>query len=1584
MAGIPKARRSAITTRGTQKKTASPIAKKKSQATMIAKTPISTDDTHVRHVKDGKQHRVFEYDGRDRHHVWFSDFSENEDQHSGDHEITIQSNKGNRTSKNGPFVHSGDQVLDVADSSHKGFAQRAAIRLAALMSKARPSNAMTPNTNLPRATHVVQANQTHHLEGENHRELGSDGYDPHLTHVDKLHGSGRNKRLKSREHMLTSGSLTKAGQYVSSSKGAAEESRAQESSHRLMGVNGKVDDSLAYHYRGNNATTTTETVTITRRGNNASPSTKHQAQDKARTRYIAQKSQVDRQKARDAILSLDSDVVQLQRLLQEKDAALRAAETQVTELQETTIRSESLSREIEELEITIRNLRDNLKSTSKTLKEAQSERQKEQEKGLGLQKELQEKVAKLDARLKDKEQLRKHSMALQKSLDEANTQRVGLVAQIHNLTEMLKSREAELKGTRSTIEGLERSNHTHSEETLRLVRELSALKRGATEREDELKDFREKIRTLEGNQDKAQALELQIQSLRNQVSEREASIKDLEKVNRSLRHRNARNEESTEEVRVLKAHIKDYEFHLDEARASVKELTKYRQRAAQLEDELRDLQDQIDVQEKHLTYLEDALEAHEGCAMEIQGLEGNVKTLAAEVHQKQVEIHRLRRTNAGLEKESACIPALQSEMKTLLHEMRSRDQAAADAKEKADHALGDISSTANALKTESENLRQRLLEKTQELKEAQKSLQESEAEKAKNMDLTVEVTRLEKMFAEKERKIVDMERVIDEMKDHARRADRLQCELVLLRKEADYAKAVADQSAHDLAAASSTASQLVVERESLREQLLLKERELTLADRTIVALQTKSRDMDELLTKVTGLEKSSRHHLGRAEKAEKLSRQLQADINAMEVRLTDLQDQLSKKETGLQAALDNANNSHQAALQRLEETQSVVAQLKRRLKDADKDARHRTVENEKELRSLRGELEVWENHEVGWIAKVTDLTLDLERSTGTVRQKDKVISDMNHKLNEQSTELARMNETLHQARDDIREGRKRRLSEIEDRAEEKTREYNKENSQLKKTVSELESHIQHFEKRVRLDYNHEAREYELGQRVRELMMWKENSEHQTNEWETTVERLEKEKEQQVATLIHFERQIHSLQEKVGDADLWRQRALSQAEKLTCMIMKLNKELSMLRSVLAQHDANDGEISKRGQALEAQIITLESARDDLHRELRTKDGQIADLDERLRAGLDSHRVRLADARRDISIKDMKIEALNKRISDQNRDHAAMEKKVAEDGKTLSLLENTLDSLRVSLAAQMDKNKRLADSYKATLATQASQDKQLYQLDRKLCQVAAEDADKHKQLQSKTRRLQTALDKALKKTDDFQLEIHNVTRSYHDTLAQLEKANALMSNMVPKEQASHDACAARVQSSEREVAKLSLRIRDLKATVSRMSREYDNRAGAWVDKEANYKHQLTKMAKQQQAVEVQLRDAQQGRNHERLAREQDRMREEKTRQSQEEAVESLKQANKQLQKEFLILEAHLRREMTTNKDLSGLLAKLRHSIQRDSAQELESLDNLEKELKSRGSIVEETIRFTRSRMDSGAFIETQEMGHSASAH
>ena len=143
---------------------------------------------------------------------------------------------------------------------------------------------------------------------------------------------------------------------------------------------------------------------------------------------------------------------------------------------------------------------------------------------------------------------------------------------------------------------------------------------------------------------------------------------------------------------------------------------------------------------------------------------------------------------------------------------------------------------------------------------------------------------------------------------------------------------------------------------------------------------------------------------------------------------------------------------------------------------------------------------------------------------------------------------------------------------------------------------------------------------------------------------------------------------------------------------------------------------------------------------------------------------------------------------------------------KDKGTLSQLETTLDKLRHSLAAQMEKYKSLDSKYQSTLVIQSDQDQQLYRLEKKMDRVSAKDAEQQKRLDSKIRHLEKDLNDALHKIDSLQVEIHNVTRKYHETLKQLENADAKISKMVPAEKASHDACSARIHAGEKEVSRM----------------------------------------------------------------------------------------------------------------------------------------------------------------------------------
>jgi len=246
-----------------------------------------------------------------------------------------------------------------------------------------------------------------------------------------------------------------------------------------------------------------------------------------------------------------------------------------------------------------------------------------------------------------------------------------------------------------------------------------------------------------------------------------------------------------------------------------------------------------------------------------------------------------------------------------------------------------------------------------------------------------------------------------------------------------------------------------------------------------------------------------------------------------------------------------------------------------------------------------------------------------------------------------------LNEVINSARGELAEDRKRRASEIEEQVKEHTHQHLEDKSHLKGKIAELENEIKHFEKRIRLDHDHEIKEQELGEQIRELNYWKQNATGQTKEWETTVANLENEKEAQVALLTRYERQIQSLQSRIEESDVWRLKAIEQAEKLAAMILKLEKELAVLRGTLAEHDANDARQTERVRTLHVQIESLEVARDELQREVRVKDSHIHDLEERLRDEINSYKARFADARKDLAAKDMKIEALNARISEYTR-------------------------------------------------------------------------------------------------------------------------------------------------------------------------------------------------------------------------------------------------------------------------------------------------------------------------------------------
>ncbi|KAG0274890.1 hypothetical protein BGZ96_004039, partial [Linnemannia gamsii] len=1010
--------------------------------------------------------------------------------------------------------------------------------------------------------------------------------------------------------------------------------------------------------------------------------------------------------------------------------------------------------------------------------------------------------------------VQEQSLHLQKDLEEANKQRTRLIIQIREISESLKEKETNLMGAHSTIKGLEYSNRTHAEETERLADELRLLKQRLASHEHELQGCHSKIKILEGAQEKVHTLNLHIKELRDQISEHDATIKDLEKDNKALNIQSLRADNIMDDMRILKEDLVDREGQLSKALETVNSLTIYKERALALEDEVNDLSDQVNVQEKHLTYLEDALMAHENCAYETKQLQDEIDMLEDLLHEKEDEVSKLQTANKGLAIKDTKIETLQKEIQTILHEMEAKGKATLKLQEKTDHALAQVSSTASTLRTEVEGLRQELEDKNHELKHTHKMIDELKDEKDRNMHLTIEITKLEKIIADKDRRANDLDKIVESMKAHA---DRLEGEVKELQREVRHGEKAANQVSKDLAAVSSTANTLRVEVESLREQLHEREKELSRADKIAKDLQQKTRQVKELLTKINGLETSQQHYVLRTHKAEDKSKGLGTDITVLEARIGGLQHQLKEKKTGLQAALDKVNEDYDSALLRLEESRIVVANLKKQLKETEKDSHHQLWAKDDQIHVLKNEIKEWENHEEGWVNKTTDLTLEIERGTDLIRHKDKAIHDLKYKLGEHNTEIGRLNEAINQARDELHESRKRRASEIENEVTEKTHHFLQDKTVLKKTISDLEHNVKHLQKKIRLDHDHALLERQLGEQIRELTLWKQNSIEQTKEWETTVANLEREKELQVGMLTRYERQIHTLQTQVEGADAWRLKAIEQAEKLTAMISRLEKELHILKGTLAQHDSNDTKLNDKVHSMTLQIETLEMSRDELHREVRAKDTQIAELEERLRGEISSYKARLADTRRELVVNDKKIDVLNARIGELTREMADLESRVAQDKDSMAAMESTLDRLRHTLATQMDTYKILDNKYQAALSTQVDQDKQLYKLEKTLDRVMAEDTEKVKALESKDRHLEKELDRAFKRVNNLQMELHSVTRQYRDTLDSLEDAKFKMAKMVPTEQASHEACAARIHSGEKEVSKLSSKIVDLKSQV-----------------------------------------------------------------------------------------------------------------------------------------------------------------------
>ncbi|KAF8977700.1 hypothetical protein BGZ46_007177 [Entomortierella lignicola] len=1638
------------------KKSPSPIKNEKKQISNARKKIINN---HVNtRLKDGKDHHVIEQDGRDHHHIWYRDFEETENPKGRTNTVESQ-----LESNSDEFTPHEDIVI------HDDYQDSTTPRIESNVQSTIKKPSRSERRSSISGTTIAKENLHIRFQIPDDDEVSTDMEGPRNNSHDVESLASRAERAKA---YIASFFQSRKEELESSSSTNDESNDVTVSQAEATSTSNPISLIRAINLSRRRGSSPVDTPRSTKSDRTLEIHDAHQ---------LTEKSQIDRKKAQNAIVSLDKDVVLLQRLLDEKEDALESAEARVSEYQQVTVHSKALKQEVRILQSAIHDLHKDLKLKEKSLKACKKKNAKDRKRGESQLRRLEQEILRLNTDLLAQEYVQYEEEAIQDRLDEANSQRANLDIQIHELGVTLKDREEKLKNARAAIFDLENINDTHSMEIKKITDELDFLKASMTERESELNYCKQKIQTLEGAQENIESLEQQLRSLRGQLASKEASLNSLEKINKSMKNDSVLAMDLKEEVRILKAHIKDSEWQLNNAMKSLKDLAASKehastlenelndlrnqtavqethlayleeslkahescasesmraanlekelkellrqadikekhlafleealkehencasetQRAANLENELKDLreqmslqevhlsylegalkehesrpsdlqrnhilqrevkdlQDQANVQEKHLAYLEDALQSHEKCSSEAQKLRENIELLQVQLNERQTLLDQAKETLQSKQDE---IKARKSEVQEIAKELKAKDEAIQQLRQKSGNDLAKVSSTASILRTESEGLREQLKKKSFALAKAEKDVEDLGRERCKVAQLESDIKRLEKVIADKDQHTVYLDMIVENMRERVQKIEQLEAQVGEFQKQKSEAEKTAKRSSKDLAATSATASKLVVEVESLREQLIQKESEIATASMAVESLEQKSNQIKRLLGKIASLEEFQENNLEKSRQSDDRIKALETEIKEMEIRLSTLQSQFEAKEADLQAALNKANQDHEEAAENLKDSRSKVSSLTMQLQDTEKDTRdqikakqeqmvellkdlerwehheegwiNRTLEltdelnqatdvlrykdrlirvlhhkandknqeinrlneavnivradfrdnQKRQVQELRGEQEKWEEHEEGWIVRTSEMTNDLIRSIEVIRQKEKLIRDLKHKAKDQNLEIGRLNEVVDITRSELKNDRKRRASEIEDQVKERTRELQDDKRVLKRSMSELEGHISHLQKKIRLDADEMVSKIELGEKIRELTYWKQTSLEQSKEWETTVSKLEDEKERQVALLKLHEHRIKSLESKLGDADELRIQATEEAEKMMIKITKLEKELSKAKNVLVSRDSDNSKLKVQVQFITEQIEDLEEQREELNVKAHDREILIVDLEARLREEVARYRAHLADARRELVVKDKKIDILNSRIVEYTRQNAGLESRISSDKHSLLALEETVIKLRTTLATQAVKYKALEEKHRSVLAEQINQEMQMDQLERDAARVYNEDVETQQTLLCKDYHLKEQLEEALQRINDLQLEVHNITRAHQLTLAQLKSSQTQLSNMVPAEEINHTAYALQVQTREREGAKLSARTEELTETINRMRNDHSRREKEWRRIEEGYRARVELLSKNQSVLESQLQEAIKGQEDELSRREQDQLRAEREKHS-----------------------------------------------------------------------------------------------------
>ncbi|KAF9922839.1 hypothetical protein FBU30_007027 [Linnemannia zychae] len=1008
----------------------------------------TTNDPHNQHILDGNEHNLEEQDGRNRHHIFYEDFEnqhptvprQTRAMNKGDGEpMDLDANSDENTLLSGQNVQYGI----IIDGGAHAPASQPRTRRRSSITLPLSSRSTAANYSASLEIHVDYSSHKHQLDGVDHHLVEADGRDHHhIRFEDENSEAEHPTAIYSRHRSSTSSSgayhddtatsshkiakktadstaaashhaaisaqdsdfatqkttvTTRRGSVTSNNEDSTSSHKSATSSHVPMhqieadvtAYDKQVNKATTSHFGGSNITTTTTTTTT------AIPSTSVETQeerhrlrtrDAAALRLISQKAQLDRAKARDAMLSLDSDVIQLQKLLQAKEDALRTAESQALSIQKsTTVRTETLTKEVHDLRVTVQDLRTNLTAKEKVLMSSQKE---------------VETVKKADH--KEIHAVEVFSEKLKKDLDKAVEQRDSLAKEVEALTQTLKDREMDLKAVLGSVKGLERKNVAQEKLARRLSTELTGLKSTMSNKEKELKNCHIQIKHLESEHTKVLKLTGQLKNLRSSLDKKETALKEMKKETKSMTKDHLKNQqELTKEVESLTQEIHEAENMLRGAQAAVDRLAEFRDQAATLEVEVHELRDQVNIHEKHESDLEDALMAHENCAFETQQLQGSINTLQARLNEKQTEIQNLQNSNAKLRQEDETrISQLKTEIFTLQSEISAHDLDALKLKEKVDKDLAKINSTAAALRIEVIALRQQVKDKTAELKKSDKSHSKTvEQIQSENLKLSEEIKKLDALIMTKDKHASELDKVVADMIQHAQRADKLEKELSALRKDS---KKAADKSAKDLNAMANSTSKLTQQIEALKTQLASKESELKAGEKIA----------EDLHARLLSIEATSKTNLDRAKNAEASVDSLNSEIKTLKSQLSSLQSQLTKKETKLTETVTKASKDHGESLHHVEELRNLIDALTKEIGDNTSLIRQKDISLQEIQQKLSQQsLEIKRLHTVLSHTR-TELTSDRKRHASEVEESIEKFNTTKDSLEHQIGELKDTNQGL--------------------------------------------------------------------------------------------------------------------------------------------------------------------------------------------------------------------------------------------------------------------------------------------------------------------------------------------------------------------------------------------------------------------------------------------------------------------------------------------------------------------------------------------------------------------------------------------